>query len=181
MKFLLKLFFLAYFIVAVALTATSVHAARVVQTYPFVPPEPAKEQQPDPVATTPTAAAVSDVEAATEAPGEIYTLTGYCPCVKCCGVWSAEHPSRVGTDYIQRTASGTVPTAGRTVGADWGTLPPGTVIEIEGYGRRVVEDKPAAFVVERYGGKIIDLYFDTHEEAAAAGKQEVMVKVVNTQ
>lgn len=37
--------------------------------------------------------------------GEFKT-TAYCTCVKCCGIWSAEHPSRVGTDYVQRTKSG---------------------------------------------------------------------------
>lgn len=49
--------------------------------------------------------------------GEFKT-TAYCTCVKCCGIWSAEHPSRVGTDYVQRTKSGTIPTADRTVSVD---------------------------------------------------------------
>lgn len=29
-----------------------------------------------------------------------FVLTAYCTCVKCCGEWSAEHPSRIGTGYV---------------------------------------------------------------------------------
>lgn len=108
--------------------------------------------------------------------GEIFTVTGYCKCIVCCGVWSAEHPSR-GADFEQMTASGTTPTAGRTCGADWAVLPAGTVIEIDGVGERVVEDKGAAWISERYDCRYIDLYFNTHKEALAFGKQELEVLI----
>lgn len=67
---------------------------------------------------------------ATERPAEDYSsldgleligtfrATAYCPCVKCCGIWSEEHPDR-GEDYVQRTSSGTIPQEGRTIAADW--------------------------------------------------------------
>lgn len=64
--------------------------------------------------------------------GEFKT-TAYCTCVKCCGIWSAEHPSRVGTDYVQRTKSGTIPTADRTVSVDPDVIPLGTVLIIDGH------------------------------------------------
>ncbi len=174
--------------VVIVVCAASIHAATV--TIPAYPAPPTAAQQQGKAHQTITAVAaepaaqvlqplwVADT-AAVDKPGEIYTITGYCPCITCCGIWSADHPSRQGTDYQQLTASGTVPTAGRTAGADWATLPPGTVIEIEGYGRRVVEDKPADWVVDRYGGKIIDLYFDSHAEAAEEGRREVLVRRVS--
>ena len=110
---------------------------------------------------------------ATELPdGELYTVTAYCPCAECCGRWSAEHPSRQGTEYIQRTASGTVPAEGRTVGTDWSVLPAGTAIEIEGVGRRVVEDHGS------YHGKVVDLFFGCHEDCITWGRRELIVKVV---
>lgn len=109
--------------------------------------------------------------------GEVFTVTGYCKCIVCCGVWSAEHPSR-GADYEQMTASGTTPTAGRTCGADWSVLPAGAIIKIEGVGERIVEDKGAAWISDRYASRYIDLYFDSHEEARSFGKRELLVEVV---
>lgn len=97
-----------------------------------------------------------------------FTITGYCPCEQCCGKWAGGN-----------TASGTVPTAGRTVGADWGILLAGTNIYIEGYGYRTVEDKPAKHIIERYDGKIIDLFCSTHSEALKIGRQKTKIyKVV---
>jgi len=92
-----------------------------------------------------------------------FVITGYCPCAKCCG--------KAGQD----TASGTKPTAGRTVGADWSVLPAGTEIFIEGLGYRTVEDKPADWIIDRYNGKIIDVFCNTHEEAKKIGRQVVKV------
>ena len=59
-----------------------------------------------------------------------FMVQSYCPCPECCGEWSAEHPSRVGTGYVQRTISGTIPEAGRTVGVDPDVIPLGTHILI---------------------------------------------------
>ena len=107
-----------------------------------------------------------------------YTVTGYCTCPKCCGKWSAEHASRGGTGYTQRTASGTIPTEGVTVGGDWDKLPKGTTIYIDGIGERIVEDKTADWINERYEGKIIDLLCESHEEALQFGVQKLDVWVV---
>lgn len=95
-----------------------------------------------------------------------FRATAYCPCVKCCGIWSADHPDR-GDDYVQRTSSGTIPTEGRTIAADWSVLPKGSEVIICG--------RP--YVVEDTGGAIkgnrIDIYFESHEAALEYGVQDV--------
>jgi len=65
----------------------------------------------------------------------ILVVTAYCNsgphgCVKCCGKWAP----------LNRTASGTKPTPGRTV-AGPRSIPFGTVVDIPGIGRRIVEDR----------------------------------------
>ncbi len=107
-----------------------------------------------------------------------YTVSGYCLCPKCCGKWSAEHISRAGTGYTQRTASGTIPEEGVTVGTDWDKLPKGTTIYIDGIGERKVEDKTADWINERYDGEIIDLLCESHEEALQFGVQKLDVWIV---
>lgn len=96
--------------------------------------------------------------------GEFKT-TAYCTCVKCCGIWSAEHPSRIGTDYVQRTKSGTTPTADRTVSVDPDVIPLGTVLIIDGH-EYIAEDTGSAVK-----GNVIDIYFDSHELAVEYGVQ----------
>lgn len=93
-----------------------------------------------------------------------FTITGYCSCEKCCGKWAGSN-----------TASGIKPTAGRTVGADWSVLPVGTDIYIEGLGYRTIEDKPADWIIQRYDGKIIDVYCKDHATALKIGRQTVKV------
>ncbi len=94
--------------------------------------------------------------------GEFKT-TAYCACVKCCGIWSQEHPSRQGTDYIQYTASGMIPTAGHTVAVDKSVIPVGTVVGIDGH-EYVAEDTGSAVK-----GNTLDIYFDNHEDAENYG------------
>lgn len=96
-----------------------------------------------------------------------FTITFYCACETCCGKWSNEENPL--------TASGARAEAGVTVGADWETLPEGTEIEIEGLGRRTVQDKPAEWIIEKYDGRIIDVFCASHEEALKLGKQEAEV------
>ncbi|HHX36719.1 MAG TPA: hypothetical protein GX717_01915 [Clostridiaceae bacterium] len=101
-----------------------------------------------------------------------FTLTAYCPCVRCCGVWSEQHPSKKGTGYIQKTASGTIPTAGKTIATDTNIIPFGTTVIINGH-EYVAEDRGGAIK-----GNRIDIFFDSHEEALAFGRQksEVFIK-----
>ena len=78
-----------------------------------------------------------------------YRISAYCPCEKCC----------LKSDGI--TASGTQATAGRTVAMNG--VPFGTKIVIDGH-EYTVEDRGGGL-----GSKIIDIYFDTHEEALNSG------------
>lgn len=94
-----------------------------------------------------------------------FKTTAYCTCVKCCGIWSQEHPSRIGTDYVQKTASGTIPTAGRTVAVDTNLISYGTVLIIDGH-EYIAEDTGSAVK-----GNVIDIYFDSHEDAIEYGVQ----------
>lgn len=115
--------------------------------------------------TEPEIVKVKYVPAEPEYLGE-FTVTAYCGCQECCGKWSSETPT---------TASGEPAVEGVTVGADWGTLPEGTSIEIDEVGTRIVQDKPSGWIIERYSGKIIDLYFDNHQDALEFGKKTVKV------
>lgn len=124
---------------------------------------------PDEPETSPVRVEAPEPTTETAAPelielGEFKT-TAYCTCVKCCGIWSAEHPSRVGTDYVQRTKSGTIPTADRTVSVDPDVIPLGTVLIIDGH-EYIAEDTGSAVK-----GNVIDIYFDSHELAVEYGVQ----------
>ena len=78
-----------------------------------------------------------------------YRISAYCPCEKCC----------LKSDGI--TASGTQATEGRT--AAMNGVPFGTKIVIDGH-EYTVEDRGGGL-----GSKIIDIYFNTHEEALNSG------------
>lgn len=86
-----------------------------------------------------------------------YSLTAYCPCASCCG-------SATGI-----TASGTRATAGRTVACN--SLPFGTKISING-NIYTVEDRGGM------GGNVIDIFFNSHSEALAFGRQSAEVFIV---
>ena len=87
----------------------------------------------------------------------LYTITAYCSCIKCCGK----------DDGI--TASGIKATEGRTVAAD---LPFGTVLEIEGIGSRVVEDRGVL-------GKHIDIFINDHNRCIEFGRKQSRVFKTN--
>lgn len=91
-----------------------------------------------------------------------YTVTAYCGCEKCCGRWAKNRP---GGKVVG--AAGIELTAGISVAAP---LPLGTEIVINGH-RYTVQDRPADWIVEKYDGRIIDIYFDSHEAALAWGRQ----------
>jgi 3D (Asp-Asp-Asp) domain-containing protein len=70
----------------------------------------------------------------------LYWVTGYDLCVQCCGIWSAEHPSRIGTGYVQTTASGVPNKVGVTIAAG-PEFAFGARLYIEGVGERIVQDR----------------------------------------
>ena len=98
-------------------------------------------------------------------------VTAYCSCVKCCGVWSKDHPSRQGTDYEQHTTSGTIPVAGRTVAVDPDIIPLGSKILVDGH-EYIAEDTGSGVK-----GNHIDIYFDSHEDALEWGVKTLEVQV----
>lgn len=97
-------------------------------------------------------------------PFEEFEATAYCACPKCCGKWA---------DGI--TASGTKAVAKRTIAVDTSIIPLGSEVEIEGLGTYIAEDTGSAIK-----GKIIDFYFDTHEEALKFGRQKVNLKIISS-
>lgn len=84
--------------------------------------------------------------------GEFW-ITHYCPCSYCCGAGGGKV-----------TASGTTPTAGRTVGVN-----PRLIT----YGSKLKVGKNSGYVAEDTGGGIgwqhLDIFCNTHAEALNAG------------
>ncbi len=88
-----------------------------------------------------------------------FTITAYCTCRICCGVYSGNN----------RTASGTVPTSNRTIAVDTNVIPFGTKVIINGQ-VYVAEDRGGAIK-----GKRIDMFFMTHKEALRWGRRSFEV------
>ena len=113
------------------------------------------------------------IEKIEELPGRILTVTAtaYCPCPFCCGIWSEQHPSRIGTGYVQKTSSGTIPTAGRTIAVDPSVIPMGSEVWIKDH-KYIAEDTG-----NHIKGNRIDIFFDSHQEALNWGMRNVEVRV----
>lgn len=92
--------------------------------------------------------------------GEVYKITAYCSCSKCCGKSTG------------RTASGTRATAGRTVAAS-SKFAFGTKLNIGGH-IYTVEDRGGAI-----NGNRIDIYVNSHSAALQWGVKYLPVSVVN--
>jgi 3D (Asp-Asp-Asp) domain-containing protein len=90
-----------------------------------------------------------------------FKLTAYCSCSKCCGK----------SDGI--TASGKKAKANHTVAVDRNLIPFGTELMINGE-TYIAEDTGGAVQ-----GMVIDIYFDSHEEAENFGVKYAKVFEVN--
>ena len=90
----------------------------------------------------------------------IFEVTGYCGCEKCCGLKGG------------LTKAEKIPKAGHTIAADPEVLPMESKVEIN----------DIVYVVEDTGkvvkGNVIDIYFNTHEEAVRFGRQKINVYLV---
>ena len=106
---------------------------------------------------TTTRAAVATA-ATTTSGTQVYKITAYCSCAKCCGKETG------------RTAMGTKATAGRTVAAS-GKFAFGTKLNINGH-VYTVEDRGGAI-----NGNKIDIYVNSHAEALAWGVRYLPVSV----
>lgn len=96
--------------------------------------------------------------ATTTAGTQVYKITAYCPCAKCCGKATG------------RTAMGTRATAGRTVAAS-AKFAFGTKLNINGH-VYTVEDRGGAI-----NGNKIDIFVNSHAEALAWGVRYLPVSV----
>ncbi len=105
-----------------------------------------------------TTRAAAATAATTTSGTQVYKITAYCSCAKCCGKTTG------------RTAMGTKATAGRTVAAS-GKFAFGTKLNINGH----------VYTVEDRGGAIkgnkIDIYVNSHAEALAWGVRYLPVSV----
>ena len=90
-------------------------------------------------------------------------VMAYCACEICCGKWAKNRP-----DGIVYGASGEELVAGVSCASP---LPFGTVLEIEGVGTYIVQDRPPAWVVDNYGENLVDIYLDDHQAALEFGVQ----------
>ena len=106
------------------------------------------DNKPNPL-PTPAVTEIASPRAAHEP--EIWNVSAYCPCEKCCGKYSK------GKHYRQ-TANGYKILPGDQLIAAPKSVPFGTWITVPGYGRAQVKDR---------GGAIkegcLDLYFSTHK------------------
>lgn len=119
----------------------------------------ARQTENTPVASASVIPTEKEVTTVPEYTEMTVTATAYCSCEMCCGK----------TDGI--TATGTKATAGRTIAADPSVIPYGTEVIING-NTYVVEDCGAGVK-----GNCIDIYFDSHAEALAFGRQQLVVSV----
>ena len=92
-----------------------------------------------------------------------FSAYAYCPCAICCGQWAGGN-----------TASGTVPTEGRTIAVDTSIIPMGTTVYIDGYGYYVAEDTGSAI-----NGYKIDVFHNSHDAALNWGIRDVDIYIVN--
>lgn len=99
-----------------------------------------------------------------------YRITAYCPCEICCGDWAKNRPNGIVVG-----AAGKELQEGVSVAA---SLPLGTKINIDGIGEYEVQDRIAKWVLEKYDNKVIDIYFESHEDAQNFGLQHKEVSIM---
>lgn len=96
-----------------------------------------------------------------------FRITAYCSCEKCCGEWAKNRPNGIvyGAAGVELKSGGSCAS----------TLQLGSVVEVEGLGEYIVQDRPAQWVIDKYGENQIDIYFDNHEAASAFGLKQLNV------
>ena len=101
-----------------------------------------------------------------------FTLTAYCSCEKCCGIWAQNRPKDENGNDIVYTATGAIAEQGKTIAVDPRVIPYGTTVLINGQ----------EYTAQDCGGAIkenkIDVYFNNHADAVKFGVQhhEIFIK-----
>ena len=129
-----------------------------------MPTEPQTGAQPPtganetPLASMPDAEMVEAIGTRWERLGR-WKLSFYCPCHTCSGNWG------------HRTSSGATCVEGVT--AACAILPPGTVVKIDGYGERVIQDTGSGV-----RGQHLDIFMESHKQCLNHGVKyrEVWIK-----
>lgn len=99
-----------------------------------------------------------------------YRITAYCPCEICCGIWAKNRPGGIVVGAYGVELEEDVSIAA--------PLPSNTRLYIDGIGEYTVQDKLADWVLEKYDNKVVDIYFNSHEDAKAFGLQHKEVFIV---
>lgn len=102
-----------------------------------------------------------------------FKITAYCSCVRCCSVWAKNRPLDENGKEIVYTASGERAEAGKTIAVDTSVIPFGTEVRI---GDTVYTAQDTGSAVK---GNVIDIYFDSHEDAVKHGAKYLEVEVRN--
>lgn len=104
----------------------------------------------------------------------VFRLSAYCLCFICTETYSSGYESNEDNPNpyaIQVTASGSIPTYGRTIAADR-RFPIGMQVYIEGLGWRTVEDRGGAITEKRF-----DIFMPGHQLARNFGVQHAQVRI----
>lgn len=102
-----------------------------------------------------------------------FKITAYCSCVRCCSIWAKNRPLDENGKEIVYTASGERAEAGKTIAVDTSVIPFGTEVKI---GDTVYTAQDTGSAVK---GNVIDIYFDSHEDAVKHGAKYLEVEVRN--
>ena len=96
---------------------------------------------------------------------QVFVLTAYCPCEKCCGK-DLDDPA------YGITSTGTVATQGRTIAVYPSQIPYGSTVLVDG----------VEYIAEDCGGAIkenrLDIYYDSHQDALEWGVRYCEVSVI---
>lgn len=166
-----KDFILFFIILVVGITILSAYYA-CYKPVEFV--EATAEYHVLPIRATVTPAAREPVSEQPEPLTQEYTITAYCPCQTCCGKYALNRPNGIvyGARGIRLQQGISMASA----------LPFGTIVRIQGLGEYdgvfVCDDRPAKWIIQKYDSKIIDLYFETHEQAVEFGKRTGKVTIL---